>query len=243
MHDRAKDRFGSVQSELPGHGDVDMALDPWIYEKVPSLGGYTEEDETMIHYTVTEHCAFRCAGCINALTAGKGDSDRTTYTPAPRREEDLERDIRGMAHLLRSSGRQRGVVVFYGGEPMLRLEKMDRVYRRLKKLVDGQLAVKFAVITSGHFLEKMVERFPDLAAEIALTAVSVDGTEAQHDSVRLGTSLREIRRQLCSLQSCSKGRCARLVHHAPRHVPSGLLQILRPSPKPWRGGTLLLALG
>jgi uncharacterized protein len=191
---------------LRGPGDVDLLLEPWIYERVPRLGPLAEEDdETMIHYTVTEQCAFRCKGCINALTAGKGDLDRTTFVPAPRRGENLERDIKGMAHLIRSSGKSRAVVVFYGGEPMLRLDRMDQVYRGLKVLVDGSMPVAFAVITSGHYLERLVKRFPELATEIALTAVSVDGTETQHDTMREGTSLREIRRQLSLFHKVRKG--------------------------------------
>jgi hypothetical protein len=45
-----------------------MAIDPWIYEQVPRLGPLTEDgDETMIHYTVTEQCAFRCNWCIKRI--------------------------------------------------------------------------------------------------------------------------------------------------------------------------------
>ena len=67
-----------------GPDDVDMVLDAGIYEKISALPAYEEADEVMIHYTVTQECPFNCRGCINALTAGKGNSGRSDFFPEAR---------------------------------------------------------------------------------------------------------------------------------------------------------------
>jgi len=178
------------------HRDVDMALAAEIVRKISDLSGYEEPDDIMIHYTVTEQCPFRCRGCINALTAGRGDRDRSTFAPTLRNGENPERDIKGMAHLIRESGKNRAIIVFYGGEPMLRLDRMHDVYEQLGREGNISEGIRYVVITSGHYLERAVEKYPDLASHITLTALSIDGTREQHDAMRSGTSLVEIRRQV-----------------------------------------------
>jgi uncharacterized protein len=185
--------------------DVDMALDPEIYHKVSGLAGYAESDEIMIHYTVTEQCPFHCRGCINALTAGRGDVDRSTYVPPVGKEGYLERDIQGIAHLIKTSGKDQAVIVYYGGEPMLCLEKMNGLYEGMGREIGSSGVIRYVVITSGHYLERAVKRYPDLASEIWLTALSIDGTHEQHDGMRRGTSLDEIRRQVATFNRFRHG--------------------------------------
>jgi len=107
-----------------GPKDVDMVLDPSIYGRVSSWPFLVEDDEIMIHYTVTEACPFNCRGCINALTSGVNEGDRGSYHPEKKDEGDPERDAKGISQLIKLSGKKQAVIVFYGGEPMLRLERM-----------------------------------------------------------------------------------------------------------------------
>ena len=44
------------------HGDVDMELEPWIYEKASKLPGYTETDELMLVHNLTLADLYR-SGC------------------------------------------------------------------------------------------------------------------------------------------------------------------------------------
>jgi uncharacterized protein len=187
------------------HNDMDMLLDPGIYEKASRIAGYAEEDEIMIHYTVTPACPFRCKGCINALTAGEKEGKSLMDLSMTSGRDDLERDIKGIVHLIRRSGKADAVIVCYGGEPMLRLDKMGTLYRELNRAMDGSVSIRYMVITSGHYLERAMERCPDMARNMWLTAVSIDGTQEQHDAMRSGTSLAAIRRQLASFNRTRKG--------------------------------------
>jgi len=187
------------------HGDVNMALEPEMYRKMSRISGYEEADDIMIHYTVTEACPFRCRGCINALTVGKGNEGRTVFVPGPREHENLERDVKGIADLIRRSNKEEAVVVYYGGEPMLRLDKMNQVREQLGREPGINGYVKYMVITSGQFLDRAVKDYPALASNLWLTAVSIDGTGKQHDEMRKGTSLKGIRRQLARFNQVRSG--------------------------------------
>jgi radical SAM protein with 4Fe4S-binding SPASM domain len=187
------------------HEDVNMLLDPGTYEKIGTMAGYSSQDETMIHYSVTEECPFSCKGCINAITAGAKDGTRLMHSPSSNDNEDLERDIKGIVHLLRKSGKPDAVLVYYGGEPMLRLDRMSKLYQEVNRAVNGTIRVRYMVITSGHYLEKALKRYRALATNLWLTAVSIDGNQEQHDAIRSGTSLEKIRRQLASFRIARKG--------------------------------------
>jgi radical SAM protein with 4Fe4S-binding SPASM domain len=186
-------------------GDVNMVLDAGIYEKISALPAYEEAHEVMIHYTVTQECAFNCRGCINALTAGKGNSGRSEFFPGKDKGQDLERDLLGISRLIKDSGKKTAVIVYYGGEPMLRLEPMARLYRALPGIVGRSMSLRHMVITSGHYLEKAMRTCPDLISGMWLTALSIDGNEEQHDAVRRGTSLKKIRRQVEALNKVRQG--------------------------------------
>jgi uncharacterized protein len=188
-----------------GPGDVNMALDPAIYEKISSLPAHEEADEVMIHYTVTQECPFNCRGCINALTAGRGNADRLDFLPETSKSQDLERDLLGMAQLIETSGKSTAVIVYYGGEPMLRLDRMNQIYQNLPGILGDSISLKHMVITSGHYLEKAVKKHPGLLSSMWLTAISIDGNQEQHDAARRGTSLRKIRHQVESFNHLRQG--------------------------------------
>jgi len=189
-----------------GPEDVDMVLDAEVYEKIKALPPYEEADEIMIHYTVTEECPFNCRGCINALTAGKGNSVRSGFLPEGQKKgQDLERDILGIGRLIQESGKKTAVIVYYGGEPMLRIDSMNHFYATLPRILGNSMSLKHMVITSGHFLERAIRKTPELISRMWLTALSIDGNEEQHNAVRRGTSLREIRRQVEALNRVRQG--------------------------------------
>jgi len=147
-------------------------------------------------------------GCINALTAGKGNRGRSEFFPGKDKGQDLERDLLGIGRLIKDSGKNTAVIVYYGGEPMLRLEPMARLYRALPGIVGESTCLKHMVITSGHYLENAIRSCPDLVSRMWLTALSIDGNEEQHDAMRRGTSLKKIRRQVEALNQVRQGRCS-----------------------------------
>jgi radical SAM protein with 4Fe4S-binding SPASM domain len=188
-----------------GPDDVDMVLDAEVYDKIAALPAHEEVDEVMIHYTVTQECPFNCRGCINALTAGKGNSGRSEFFPEKDKAQNLERDLLGISRLIKDSGKDTAVIVYYGGEPMLRLEPMSHLYRTLPGMLGDSTSLKHMVITSGQFLEKAIRKSPDLISSMWLTALSIDGNETQHDAMRRGTSLKKIRGQVEALNQVRKG--------------------------------------
>ena len=155
-----------MENSLLGPGDVNMRLDSEILDRIPGLAGYCGQDandEIMIHYTVTPECPFRCRGCINALTAGHSRSKHAPFVPKEDDDGELDRDVRGIARLIQASGKPRAVIVFYGGEPMLRLDRMHRFCKDLGQCLDKAVRIHYMAITSGHFLEQLHIHYPELA--------------------------------------------------------------------------------
>jgi radical SAM protein with 4Fe4S-binding SPASM domain len=201
-----QNRGGTSSVMFLGPDDVDMELDAGVYLKIAALPAYQEADEVMIHYTVTQECPFNCRGCINALTAGRGTRGRSEFWPGKDKERDLERDLLGISRLIKNSGKDTAVIVYYGGEPMLRLDPMLHLFRTLPGIVGESISLKHMVITSGHYLEKGIRNCPDLISNMWLTALSIDGNEEQHDAVRQGTSLKKIRGQVEALNQLRQGQ-------------------------------------
>jgi radical SAM protein with 4Fe4S-binding SPASM domain len=194
-----------MMTVLPKHKDVDMILDSGVYQRIAMLPGYDEKEEIMIHYTVTEQCPFNCRGCINALTAGVDQAERNAFIPREKTDEELKRDAAAAAQLIRQSGKHEAVIVYYGGEPMLRLDRMERFCKQLSSTLGEDHRIRYMVVTSGHYLEKAIRKYPRLTADIWLTAVSIDGNSKQHDDMRRGTSLATIRRQVGALDRVRNG--------------------------------------
>lgn len=60
-------------SMLLGPFDVDMSIDPAILSRTSDLGSFTESDEVMIHYTVTEEVPF-IAGVVSMRLPQAGET-------------------------------------------------------------------------------------------------------------------------------------------------------------------------
>ncbi|MFC1816203.1 hypothetical protein ACFL0M_09735, partial [Thermodesulfobacteriota bacterium] len=115
-----------------------------------------------------------------------------------------ERDAKCILNLAQQNGPGEMLVCFYGGEPLLAVEKIDRVYQILNQSAPGR-HIKYMLYTSGELLKTALGKFPELMRDIWLYAVSIDGSQPQHDRVRLGTSLKRIHDSLAALKNVRKG--------------------------------------
>lgn len=155
--------------------------------------GYRERCALIIHLTVTGRCYARCVGCVNAAVTLGLDEARNGLVTAP--EMDPERDARAVLNLAARTPDQEVVLCFYGGEPLL---AADRIARVMEILEASPLRprLKFMLITNGELLTRSVAAYPEMAARLWLTAVSIDGRESQHDRIRRGTHLKNIHASL-----------------------------------------------
>lgn len=144
---------------------------------------YIENDDTIINLTVTARCHARCKGCINSYLTFREDFGKPKDL-----ECDPERDARLIREIAANDPEKMVTVCFYGGEPFLAPEKMERV-RSL--LADSEIGgrVRYMVYTSGEFIAAALKTYPGLVRDIWLYSVSIDGSAGQHEHVRPGTSL------------------------------------------------------
>jgi uncharacterized protein len=163
---------------------------------------FQEDGRLFIHLTVTGRCYARCEGCINSEVTMGSPNDRDTV--ATFEETHPERDT---VLIQRLADRHPGRIItlcFYGGEPFLATAKMVEVWRTLRGCADSQ-RYKFLVLTNGEKIEEAFHSYPEFMKDIWIYSVSIDGDENQNDRIRVGTSHKNIVKNLKFLSSFFKG--------------------------------------
>lgn len=163
---------------------------------------YTEEQALIIHLTITGRCYARCKDCVNSAVTMGCDGPRNSVIAAE--EAFPERDSTIIRKLAARHSEPIITVCFYGGEPFLKTELMERVWRILK-LADKSNRFRFMVYTNGEMLIDALKRYPEFMKDMWLYSVSIDGDEEQHNRIRLGTLLSNIKNNLKMLSASCKG--------------------------------------
>jgi len=169
----------------------------------PLLPAVREKNPAYIHLSVTGRCNARCRGCINSAISNPFSDDRRDA--APIRDTVPDRDAACILHLLAETDKKEAAVCFYGGEPLLALEKIVRI----KEIIDHAccpLPVSYMLYTNGTLLEKAVTAQPGFFTDLWLTSISIDGRRQQHEAVRPGADLVKIRQGLIALRRVAGGR-------------------------------------
>ncbi len=163
---------------------------------------YEEEESILVHLTVTKRCYAKCIDCVNIKV-----TQRSKYSSHSEILDDClpDRDVRIIKALAALHPGKIVTVCFYGGEPFLSLEAMEQVWRALRISEDGG-RFRFMVYTNGELIGPAIQKFPELAEDIWLYSVSIDGDEKQHERFRKGTSFSKIIKNLEALLGAFKGK-------------------------------------
>jgi radical SAM protein with 4Fe4S-binding SPASM domain len=115
-----------------------------------------------------------------------------------------ERDAEAILQLLPGMQEKDVVICLYGGEPLMAIDKIERLYRILSTK-ELPFNLRFMVYTNGQLLREAIERHGDLMSYIWLFSLSIDGRETQHNKIRVGTDLASIHKNLRLLKDVRKG--------------------------------------
>ena len=164
---------------------------------------HTETNPLYIHLSVTGRCQASCQGCINTAfngTANDSERSRTSF-----KDTDPVRDARCIINLVRENPSETVTVCFYGGEPLLAVDKMHSL---IENINNGGLPnhIRYMLYTNGEFLGKAAVSYPELLKRIWLYSVSIDGTRMQHERIRRGTHLDRIHEGLAALKDIRQGQ-------------------------------------
>ncbi len=163
---------------------------------------YDADESIMIHLTITGRCYAQCEGCVNsAITMG---SDKPRNAIISSQEVEPERDTAIIKELADRHGDQSITICFYGGEPFLAVDKMEKTWGILKES-EAADRFRFLVYTNGELLSDALNLYPEFMKEMWLYSISIDGDEEQHNRVRKGTRLDRIRENLIELSTFYKG--------------------------------------
>lgn len=185
-------RFGDLNQKTA------VTMTP-VTNSTPSFAG---NQPALIHLSVTGRCYARCQGCINSSITASFAGDRQAIAPIG--DTDPERDAACIVNLVKAQPKDSAAVCFYGGEPLLATEKINRIVT----LIDAtglDTSMRYMLYTNGDLLTQAVEKFPQLMAAMWLISVSIDGGAAQHEQARPGTSLAKIRAGLEALETIRTG--------------------------------------
>lgn len=201
----AKNQQNHLPITHPRFGDLThpMAVSLAAASGKQLLQPICERDLAYIHLSVTGRCNARCNGCINSTISTDFADDRRMA--APIRDTVPERDATCILHLLAETDKKEAVICFYGGEPLLAMEKIMQV----KKILDYAccpLPVRYMLYTNGSLLDKAVANHSGFFKDLWLTSVSIDGRRQQHEAVRPGTDLPRIHQGLKALRGVATGK-------------------------------------
>jgi radical SAM protein with 4Fe4S-binding SPASM domain len=162
----------------------------------------TLQEFPYIHLSITGRCYARCRGCVNAAITSSYKGDRRDIIPIA--DTDPERDVACLTHLIGDMEVSPVTICLYGGEPLLEMAKIARVYDLLAQ--NGlPHQIRYMLYTNGDLLKKAVAAIPAIMADIWLYTISIDGRQEQHDTVRLGTDLAKIHAGLRALNAIRRG--------------------------------------
>ena len=194
---RLKEKGGIVHPRFGDLGRTDSVT-------IPALSGphgdYEEKPFQFIHLSVTGRCNARCAGCINGMTL-EGDRESGGRPALP--ETLPQRDAKAVRLLLGSAVGKGAVLCLYGGEPLVAMGKVEELWRELRR--DQGPRPRLMLYTNGQLLSEAVASSSEVMSKIWLFSVSIDGSEAQHNSIRIGTDLTRIRKGLVELKAVRQG--------------------------------------
>jgi len=125
---------------------------------------------------VTQECNLRCDYCVYSE-----DGSYNTRTHA-RRSMDFETAKKAVDYVLKCSVDQNDVIFgFYGGEPLLELELVEKIIKYIKEKC-GTKSVTLSMTTNGTLLT--LDVYERLVQNDVTILISLDGPKAIHDSAR-----------------------------------------------------------
>lgn len=186
--DKLKKLAASKGFQHPDYGDL---LKPdSVTMSVSETGNllYCEYNPYFIHLSVTNRCNANCRGCVNSEITDK--NFRNTISE----ETNPERDAAAINKII--SGIKDDIVIcFYGGEPLLRPEKIQRLIELINEKSD-RTNIKYMLYTNGSLLGNLLYEFKDVIEKLWLISISIDGSKKQHEKFRTGTDLDLIRQNM-----------------------------------------------
>lgn len=129
-----------------------------------------------LRLNVTQGCNLRCSYCFEKNSVAYKDKKNMDFVVA-------KKAIDVFCGLLICNKREKGMIRFFGGEPLLNFLLIKQSISYLQKTYMNQLALDLVINTNGTLIsENMAQYFHD---KNVLVIVSLDGMEQQNDKHRL----------------------------------------------------------
>lgn len=165
------DREDLVRELMRGNMAVPDSVDEVGMLKVHHMAQRYDTSTLSLTIAPTLECNFACTYCYEEGVR------HSTMTPEV--EDAVVRFIQSRLPGARALG-----IAWYGGEPLLAIDIIDRLTRRIKDLLGGDVKYGASMVTNGYFLTRdMARRLRSL--DIDRIQVTVDGPPHAHDRRRM----------------------------------------------------------
>ncbi len=141
-------------------------------------------DPVIFHLVVTAKCQGKCKGCINTLSERDRKKLLSLWETDPYKSSEI------ILNLIKSFNLENGVpiyIAFYGGEPLLELEKVLKI----KEILSKHYKFFYILYTNGLLLRNLI-KYNSKVIDFKFINISIDGREEQHNRVRKGIDYKKI---------------------------------------------------
>jgi len=121
------------------------------------------------HIILTEKCGSRCRYCYEKSQEEFGEKLNERFQFDFSSPCDSELDVRQLKEFISKDNNPH--IIFYGGEPLMNIEKM-------KEIMDALPDVKYYMQTNGKFLDKLPKEYMNKFSKIL---ISIDGDKERTD--------------------------------------------------------------
>ena len=183
-------RLTPLQKLIYDQAPFDSLESPFLQD-LYDMGFLTDEDEYQlllerrkraasedrgIHLLIcpTMTCNFSCTYCIETGQLRKGEMTAQVQ----------EGVVRFVQKLIAEAKAESMMVIWFGGEPMLKMDIIQSLSRQLIRLAeDHQISYRAGIYTNGYFLTEENIRILE-AARVDTVRISLDGSRESHDRMR-----------------------------------------------------------
>jgi len=124
-----------------------------------------------IHFTIapTMDCCFSCFYCFE-----KGNHKKTYMTEEVM--DSIAKNIENRKEL------QSIHITWFGGEPLMAIDKMQEFYKKFRKVWKGEFSSKI-ITTAHHITPEVIEVLKEI--EVKSMQITLDGAEKTHNSIKV----------------------------------------------------------
>jgi uncharacterized protein len=149
-----------------GMDETKMVKD--VFEKAHASAG----KELFLGLFLTLRCNFACPYCFQ-------DEQKADIT-----KEKIDQSLEQLFGKVKETEAKKIKIEFWGGEPLLCLDKFEYTVKKARELNTSQIKIEFTLVTNGSIFDPRIEKLFEKEKDLAHAQITIDGSQEMHDRRR-----------------------------------------------------------